>query len=290
MLLYLLKSNAHLLVVVQVVVKAAVRLCKSDSLFGWLGGCRSSDDCTEINRLICESKSGCEARDRREAIHKLGDRYDCCCHPHIMTAFVCALNDADDRVRAKAADEIGDQIRRRRVCIGPPVVRALKRSLRDCDRMVRRQAEQALRASGYKMTDGCCESYCPPVHSSIHQYDAPIPEGSLTPVPDSTATTPDGSGDDPTADGLEDGVPAPPEAENEQLPELSPSAPTGTDDTQTDNSYLPGSTPEWNDEPSDLFSPLPRKINKVSFLETLRDTKKDTPVDYLSTLVNTERQ
>lgn len=102
----------------------------------------------------------CYARDRRRAIHKLGDNYDCCCHPEIMCAFVYALNDADERVRTKAADEIGDQLRKNCCCCTPEVVSALTCALADCDRCVRRQAEEALEACGYEVVDGCCNSCC----------------------------------------------------------------------------------------------------------------------------------
>lgn len=113
-------------------------------------------NCCEIAQLIYESMTACYARDRRRAIHKLGDRYDCCCNPEIMNAFVYALNDADEDVRAKAADEIGDQIRKNRCCCSPCVVSALTCALADCDRAVRRQAEEALEACGYEVVDGCC--------------------------------------------------------------------------------------------------------------------------------------
>lgn len=100
--------------------------------------------------------TGCYASIRRKAIHRLGDHFDCVHHPEIMTAFVHALNDSDESVREKAADEIGDQIRRNRVCIGQPVIRGLQSALADCDRAVRRQAEEALRLAGYRIVDGAC--------------------------------------------------------------------------------------------------------------------------------------
>ncbi|MCA9047775.1 MAG: HEAT repeat domain-containing protein [Planctomycetaceae bacterium] len=103
--------------------------------------------------------TGCYATDRRSAIHKLGDRYDGCCHPEIMNAFVYALNDADERVRAKAADEIGDQVRRNRCVCGPPVICALQQALGDCDPNVRRQAWEALHWSGHDVVSGtCCQN------------------------------------------------------------------------------------------------------------------------------------
>ncbi|MCA9057651.1 MAG: HEAT repeat domain-containing protein [Planctomycetaceae bacterium] len=100
--------------------------------------------------------TACYAKDRRAAIEKLGNRYDCCCHPEIMNAFVYGLNDSDERVRAEAADEIGDQLRKNRCCCSPCLVSALTCALADCDRKVRRQAEEALEACGYEVVDGCC--------------------------------------------------------------------------------------------------------------------------------------
>jgi hypothetical protein len=101
--------------------------------------------------------TACYAKDRRRAIHKLGDRYDCCCNPEIMNAFVYALNDADEDVRAKAADEIGDQLRKNPCCCSPCIVSALTCALADCDWKVRRQAEEGLEACGYEVVDGCCD-------------------------------------------------------------------------------------------------------------------------------------
>ena len=76
-----------------------------------------------------------------------------------MTAFVYALNDADERVRREAADEIGDQVRKN-CCCCPEVVTALTCALGDCDRGVVRQAQQALRLCGYDVVKGCCDSGC----------------------------------------------------------------------------------------------------------------------------------
>lgn len=76
-----------------------------------------------------------------------------------MTAFVYALNDADEKVRREAADEIGDQVRKN-CCCCPEVVAALTCALGDCDKGVVRQAEQALKLCGYDVVDGCCDSGC----------------------------------------------------------------------------------------------------------------------------------
>ena len=121
--------------------------------------CCPSNAC-EIAELIYQSQTACYAKDRRKAIHRLGDRYDCVCNPEIMSAFIYALNDADEDVRAEAADEIGDQLRRNPCCCSQCVVQALTCALADCDRKVRREAEQALRLCGYDIVDGCCEVAC----------------------------------------------------------------------------------------------------------------------------------
>jgi hypothetical protein len=135
--------------------------------------------------LIYESQTACYAKDRRSAIHKLGDHYDCVCNPEIMVAFVYALNDCDERVRAKAADEIGDQLRKQNdgcscTCCTKEVVAALTAALGDCDKKVRHQAEEALEACGYEIVDGACDSCC----STGGGAAAPMPEKAApAPVP-----------------------------------------------------------------------------------------------------------
>ena len=104
--------------------------------------------------------TSCYAKDRKAALDKLGRKYDCCCHPEIMNAFVYGLNDSDERVRREAADEIGDQVRRNSCCCSPCVVSALTCALGDCDRWVRREATQALKSCGYEVVDGCCGGCC----------------------------------------------------------------------------------------------------------------------------------
>ena len=104
--------------------------------------------------------TACYAKDRRDALHTLGDDYDCCCHPEIMKAFIRGLNDTDERVRKEAADEIGDQLRANRCCCSAELTSALTCALRDCDDGVRDQAEEALEACGYEVVDGCCEDGC----------------------------------------------------------------------------------------------------------------------------------
>jgi hypothetical protein len=117
-------------------------------------GC-CADPC-ELARLIYRAQTACYASDRARAIDELGDEYCCQCNPEIMTAFVYALNDCDERVRCEAADEIGDQIESCPCCCTPCIVGVLKCALADCDRGVRRQAEEALEACGYCIVDGCC--------------------------------------------------------------------------------------------------------------------------------------
>ena len=140
--------------------------------------CCDADPC-EIAELIYQSQTACYAKDRRRAIHKLGDNFDCVCNPEIMVAFVYALNDADERVRAKAADEIGDQIRQNDdgccTCCTPEIVAALTCALGDCDRKVRRQAEEGLEACGYEVVDGCCDTCCDTGCDACGGGSAPAP-------------------------------------------------------------------------------------------------------------------
>jgi hypothetical protein len=112
-----------------------------------------------VAKLIYTSQTACYAKDRRCAIHKLGNRYDCVCSPEIMCAFIYALNDTDERVRLKAADEIGDQLRKH-CCCSPEVVAALTHALGDCHRPVVRQAKQALELCGYEVVEGNCDAVC----------------------------------------------------------------------------------------------------------------------------------
>ncbi|WP_437206708.1 HEAT repeat domain-containing protein [Planctomicrobium sp. SH664] len=121
--------------------------------------CPTVDPC-EIAELIYQSQTACYPRQRKAALRKLGNRYDCVCNPEIISAFVYALNDADHRVRAAAADEIGDQVRKNPCCCSQCTVSALTVALADCDRGVRRQAEQALKACGYDIIDGNCDTCC----------------------------------------------------------------------------------------------------------------------------------
>ena len=75
-----------------------------------------------------------------------------------MVALVYALNDSDEDVRKEAADEIGDQVRKNPCCCSPEITAALTAALADCDKGVRKQAEEALEACGYEVVDGCCDT------------------------------------------------------------------------------------------------------------------------------------
>lgn len=118
--------------------------------------CCDADPC-KIAELIYQSQTACYADDREDAIHELGDNYNCVCNPEIMSAFIYALNDADEDVRAKAADEIGDQLREWPCCCSKEVVSALTCALSDCDDDVVRQAEEGLEACGYEVVEGYCD-------------------------------------------------------------------------------------------------------------------------------------
>jgi hypothetical protein len=77
-----------------------------------------------------------------------------------MSAFIYGLNDADHRVRRTAADKIGDELRKNKCCCSQCTVEALTVALADCDRGVRRQAEQALKQCGYDIVDPCTQVAC----------------------------------------------------------------------------------------------------------------------------------
>jgi len=62
-------------------------------------------------------------------------------------------------VRAKAADEIGDQVSQHPDCAAPEVIAALKVALGDCDKRVQREVRQALyacRIDVVRVRDGSC--------------------------------------------------------------------------------------------------------------------------------------
>ncbi len=120
--------------------------------------CDNADPC-EIATLIYTAQTACYAKDRADAVDDLGD-FDCRCHPEIMVTLIYSLNDASEKVRAQAADEIGDLLEDGRCCCSPEVVAALTCALGDCDDDVRDQAEEALSICGYDVVEGCCQNGC----------------------------------------------------------------------------------------------------------------------------------
>lgn len=151
--------------------------------------CCNADPC-EVAKLIYASQTACYARDRAEAIEDLGNGFDCACNPEILTAMVYALNDADERVRKEAADEIGDQLRKNACCCSKEIVAALTCALGDCDRGVVRQAEEALRACGYDIIDGCCNSCDDGCNNGCNNGCAPAAAPTAVPEAAPKATAP----------------------------------------------------------------------------------------------------
>lgn len=132
--------------------------------------------------------TACHAKDRAKALKKLG-RNDCACNPEIMCAFVYGLNDADEKVRARAADEIGDQARKGSKGCGsccactPEIIAALTCALGDCDKKVRKQAEEALELCGYDVVDGCCNNACGNACGTSAPAATPMPPAEAVPAP-----------------------------------------------------------------------------------------------------------
>ena len=161
---------------------------------------RAKDDCCDadpcvIAELIYESQTACYATKRRAALRKLGAKFNCTCNPEIMVAFVYALNDSDERVRAKAADEIGDQFRKNPCCCSPEITEALTCALGDCDRRVRTQAKQALKICGYDVQKGCCHADRGCEGAADEGHDAA--EGEAAPATEEAAPAPESA--DPNA-------------------------------------------------------------------------------------------
>ncbi|MCA9075524.1 MAG: hypothetical protein KDA93_10865 [Planctomycetaceae bacterium] len=161
------------------------------------------DDACGLAELIYESQTACYARQRRRAIRLMSWRYDCVCYPELMCALVYALNDTDERVRAQAANEIGDELRKNPCCCCQKVTCALTCALGDCDWRVRWYAKRALKQCGYKVVDpcysdccevaccptgccdtGCCNTGCGNGHSAPSAPSAPadLPAGEAAPV------------------------------------------------------------------------------------------------------------
>lgn len=152
--------------------------------------CDNADPC-EIATLIYTAQTACYDDDRADAVDDLGD-FDCRCHPEVMCALIYSLNDASEKVRAQAADEIGDLLEDNRCCCSPEVVAALTCALGDCDDDVRDQAEEALSICGYDVVEGCCENGCceggcTNVGGNVM---APAVPAQAAPVPTQTAPAP----------------------------------------------------------------------------------------------------
>jgi len=151
-------------------------------------GCCPQQQCCNVDpcllaKWIYKSQTSCYAKDRRKAIKYLGGHFDCYCSPEIMTAFIYALNDADERVREEAAEQIRRQVRKNRCCCSQPVIAALTAALGDCDKHVRKEAEKALEQCGYEVVKGCCRCVsCDPCSCN---YGGPRPwmKGGVPPVP-----------------------------------------------------------------------------------------------------------
>lgn len=148
------------------------------------------DQCEQIAHLIYVSQTGCSARIRGKALDRLGDKFDCTCHPEIMCAFLYGLNDCDANVRWHAADEIGDQIEKHGCCcINAAIVDALIVTLSDCHPKVIHQAEEALKAAGYDLRE--CYRDCGRNESCSDNGGAgiaPVHTGSATPAPQATVS------------------------------------------------------------------------------------------------------
>lgn len=118
------------------------------------------DDSCVLAELIYQSQTACYARQRRRAVRQMSWTFDCVCYPELMCALIYALNDTDERVRAQAANEIGDELRKNPCCCSQEVVSALTCALGDCDWRVRWYAKRALKQCGYKVVDPCYEECC----------------------------------------------------------------------------------------------------------------------------------
>ena len=210
-------------------------------------GCCSQQMCCEISALINESMTACYPRQRRNAVHHLSDYYDSACHPQIMTALIYALNDCDEIVRAKAADEIGDQIRRGYCCNDERMVCVLKFSLGDCDKRVRRQAEEALQLCGYQIVNG---RYCCPPASQAGCRPAEIPPASDDVDATEAADPPEGAGT------------------LEQTPPIDVFAPT--DPAAANTSGAAGNAANPADDTPAAVTPPPMEIPDVDSVEPLQ--------------------
>lgn len=147
----------------------------------------------EIAQLIYQAQTACKGKDREKAIDKLGN-YDARCYPEIMCTLLYSLNDADPEVRDEAADEIGDLIEKYPCLATQCVVNALTCALADCDKGVRKQAEEALKNAGYDIVDACdvddvccvtscCPPGCAPGCAPTHGYAPATQPMQSSPMP-----------------------------------------------------------------------------------------------------------
>lgn len=194
------------------------------------------NDACHLAELIYESQTACYARQRRRAIRRMGWKYDCVCYPELMCALVYALNDTDERVRAQAANEIGDELRKNPCCCCQKVTSALTCALGDCDWRVRWYAKRALKKCGYKIVDpcyddccevaccptgccdtGCCDSGCTAGHAAsapvAPSEPADLPPGDAAPVaPAEPQVAPAAPEAAPAAEPMPEAAPEPPSA------------------------------------------------------------------------------
>jgi hypothetical protein len=170
--------------------------------------CDTANAC-EIAKLIYTAQTACYAKDREQAVDDLGD-FDCRCHPEIMVTLIYSLNDASEKVREQAADEIGDLLDDGRCCCSPEIVAALTCALGDCDDDVRDQAEEALSICGYDVVEGCCGNEgcgnvgCNNVGGNMTApatpaQAAPVPNTTTPPAPKKEATPAPAPPEDPEA-------------------------------------------------------------------------------------------
>ncbi len=193
------------------------------------------DDSCILAELIYQSQTACYARQRRRAVRQMSGTFDCVCYPELMCALTYALNDTDERVRAQAANEIGDELRKNPCCCCQKVVSALTCALGDCHWSVRWYAKRALKQCGYKVVDpcyddcceiaccdtGCCNTGCN--HGHAAPAAAPV-EGHV--APSAPADLPPGEPGDaaPAAPAAPQAAPTAPTAE--PMPQAAPEPPS----------------------------------------------------------------
>ncbi|GIT29817.1 MAG: hypothetical protein Ct9H300mP1_18630 [Planctomycetaceae bacterium] len=166
-----------------------------------------------IARLIFQSQTGCYARERRSAIHALGDGYDCSQNPEILVAFVYALNDTDERVEPRRPTR--SVIRSENIPTAPfrRSSRPFKLALGDCDKRVRPEARLALSDCGIEVVrvkDGSCAR---PAENCAPRPPA-APKAQLPASPEKSSVEPD-----PPSDGFLQDVELDPETESIEVSE-----------------------------------------------------------------------